>query len=84
VFDRLYRLERSRNTPGYGLGLSLVAAIAKLHQYTIELSDAKPGLSVTIHMPLTSARAAAPAEAPSLAPPSPAVEATATDRGTTA
>ncbi len=52
VFDRLYRLERSRNAPGYGLGLSLVAAIAKLHQYTIELSDAAPGLCVTIRIPL--------------------------------
>jgi len=52
VFDRLYRLERSRNTPGHGLGLALVAAIAKLHGYTIELTDAAPGLCVSIHMPL--------------------------------
>jgi signal transduction histidine kinase len=74
VFDRLYRLERSRSTPGYGLGLPLVAAIAKLHGYTIELADAAPGLCVTIRIPLQadqaeSARAishptqAAPAEA---------------------
>jgi signal transduction histidine kinase len=84
VFDRLYRLERSRNTPGYGLGLSLVAAIAKLHQYTIELSDAQPGLCVTIHMPLSAARPAVFAEAPSVSASSAALEATATDRGTTA
>ncbi len=83
VFDRLYRLERSRNTPGYGLGLSLVAAIAKLHQYTIELSDAQPGLCVTIRIPLSCARPATAAQAPSVAPLSP-LEATATDRETTA
>lgn len=51
VFDRLYRLERSRNTPGNGLGLALVAAIAKLHRFPITLADARPGLCVTIHMP---------------------------------
>ncbi len=52
VFGRLYRLERSRNTPGSGLGLALVAAIAKLHQYTITLSDAGPGLCVDVRIPL--------------------------------
>ncbi len=51
VFDRLYRLERSRNTPGNGLGLALVAAIAKLHRFAVSLSDAGPGLCVTIRMP---------------------------------
>ncbi len=52
VFGRLYRLERSRSTPGNGLGLALVAAIAKLHQYTIDLTDASPGLRVDIRIPL--------------------------------
>ncbi len=52
VFGRFYRLERSRNTPGNGLGLALVAAIVKLHQSHIELSDAAPGLCVTLHIPL--------------------------------
>jgi signal transduction histidine kinase len=52
VFDRLYRLERSRSTPGSGLGLALVAAIAKLHQYSITLSDAGPGLCVDVRVPL--------------------------------
>lgn len=84
VFDRLYRLERSRNTPGYGLGLSLVAAIAKLHQYAIELSDAQPGLCVTIHIPLPATRASAPISAAGAARPASAFDATATDRGTTA
>jgi signal transduction histidine kinase len=51
VFHRLYRLERSRNTPGNGLGLALVAAIAKLHRCRISLSDAAPGLCVTLTLP---------------------------------
>ena len=48
VFRRLYRLEKSRTTPGSGLGLSLVAAIAELHEATIVLSDNHPGLIVTM------------------------------------
>ena len=48
VFQRFYRLERSRSTPGSGLGLSLVEAIAALHDVSIELTDNRPGLSVTL------------------------------------
>jgi signal transduction histidine kinase len=48
VFRRLYRLERARSTPGSGLGLSLVAAVADLHDATVELADNRPGLRVTI------------------------------------
>jgi signal transduction histidine kinase len=49
VFGRFYRVERCRRLPGSGLGLSLVAAIVKLHQGTIVLSDTDPtGLAVTI------------------------------------
>lgn len=51
VFRRLYRLEKSRTTPGSGLGLSLAAAIADLHGATIKLSDNKPGLAVTLSFP---------------------------------
>jgi len=43
VFKRFVRLDKSRSKPGNGLGLSLVAAIAELHQVTVELSDANPG-----------------------------------------
>ena len=46
VFQRFYRLEESRSTPGNGLGLSLVAAVAKLHDAEIRLSDGNPGLRV--------------------------------------
>ena len=48
VFKRFYRLERSRSTPGSGLGLSLVAAIADLHTAHIELVDNEPGLKVAL------------------------------------
>src|SRR5271155_4933161 len=48
VFQRFYRLESSRSTPGSGLGLSLVEAIAALHQVSVELSDNRPGLRVTL------------------------------------
>ena len=48
VFHRFYRLDASRATPGSGLGLSLVAAVASLHRIRIELSDNQPGLRVTL------------------------------------
>lgn len=44
VFKRFYRLEQSRYTPGNGLGLSLVAAVARLHGAQIEMLDNSPGL----------------------------------------
>lgn len=44
VFKRFYRLEQSRYTPGNGLGLSLVSAVARLHGARIELLDNTPGL----------------------------------------
>ena len=44
VLQRFGRLDRSRSTPGSGLGLSLVAAVAELHDATIHLSDNRPGL----------------------------------------
>jgi signal transduction histidine kinase len=44
VFKRFYRLEHSRYTPGNGLGLSLVAAVARLHGARIEMLDNAPGL----------------------------------------
>jgi signal transduction histidine kinase len=44
VFKRFYRLEHSRYTPGNGLGLSMVAAVARLHGARIEMLDNAPGL----------------------------------------
>ena len=48
VFDRFYRLDRSRGTSGSGLGLALVKAIATLHGLSIRLEDRKPGLAVIV------------------------------------
>ena len=48
VFDRLYRLEASRTTEGAGLGLSLVKAVATLHNGSITLSDNQPGLCMKV------------------------------------
>jgi signal transduction histidine kinase len=51
VMQRFYRLEGSRNSPGNGLGLSLVAAVADLHDAEIIMTDNAPGLSVELHFP---------------------------------
>ncbi|HWU96195.1 MAG TPA: HAMP domain-containing sensor histidine kinase, partial [Sphingomonas sp.] len=51
VLRRFVRLERSRSTPGHGLGLALVAAIAAFHEAMVALDDAKPGLIVRIYFP---------------------------------
>ena len=48
VFKRFYRLEHSRYTPGNGLGLSLVAAVARLHGARIEMLDNGPGLKLKL------------------------------------
>jgi signal transduction histidine kinase len=51
VFRRLYRLEKSRTTPGSGLGLSLVLAIAELHGAKVDLQDNGPGLRICVLFP---------------------------------
>jgi signal transduction histidine kinase len=51
VLKRFVRLDRSRGTPGNGLGLSLVAAIAELHEIALELGDNRPGLRVALRFP---------------------------------
>ena len=48
IFRRLYRPERSRSTPGSGLGLSLVRAVADLHGISLEVLDAHPGLQIVM------------------------------------
>jgi signal transduction histidine kinase len=67
VFDRFVRLERSRSTPGNGLGLSLVRAVAKLHDGTIWLEDSvpgteNPGLKVIVELPLVAGSATSEAD----------------------
>jgi len=51
VLQRFYRLDKSRHSDGFGLGLSLVAAIAKLHKIDVSLSDNRPGLRVVLAFP---------------------------------
>jgi signal transduction histidine kinase len=57
VFDRFVRLEGSRSTPGNGLGLSLVRAVAKLHGGEVWLEDNAPGLKAIFILPTAEARA---------------------------
>ncbi|MDR7258551.1 signal transduction histidine kinase [Sphingomonas sp. BE270] len=51
---RFYRGVDAAGIPGSGLGLSIVAAIAHLHGFTLELGDAAPGLIVRIQAPAAS------------------------------
>jgi signal transduction histidine kinase len=62
--ERFYRGDASRGTPGVGLGLSLVQAVAKLHGSALELSDQNPGLRVAMTIPLDAADTAALAISP--------------------
>jgi signal transduction histidine kinase len=55
VLDRFVRLEASRNSPGSGLGLSLVRAVARHHGAALKLDDNHPGLKVTLHFPTAKA-----------------------------
>lgn len=48
ALQRLVRLDPDRTKPGNGLGLSLVAAVARLHEAKLELADNEPGLRVTL------------------------------------
>jgi signal transduction histidine kinase len=51
AIERFYRGEQARNTPGSGLGLSLVQAVAQLHGGSLRLEDADPGLRATLFLP---------------------------------
>jgi signal transduction histidine kinase len=51
IFRRFFRLDESRGSRGNGLGLSLVAAIAKHHGVTLTLSDNSPGLRTVLRFP---------------------------------
>ena len=48
VLGRRVRLDEARKVPGSGLGLSLVAAVTKLHGARLILDDAAPGLRVSL------------------------------------
>jgi signal transduction histidine kinase len=51
IVQRFVRLEASRTTPGHGLGLNLVSAIATAHGGAVIIGDNRPGLLVTITLP---------------------------------
>jgi len=55
VLRRFHRSEKSRHTQGNGLGLSLVAAVARLHDMTLAIKDATPGCRISLE-----AKASAP------------------------
>ena len=55
VIERFVRLEKSRTEPGSGLGLSLVAAVAKLHRGEFRIEDNSPGVRAVIDLPAAGA-----------------------------
>jgi signal transduction histidine kinase len=60
VFGRFVRLESSRSRPGSGLGLSLVAAVASLHNGDVRIEDNEPGLRVVLVFPAAAGDAKKP------------------------
>lgn len=54
VVERFVRLDKSRSTPGNGLGLSLAASIIHLHDGRLELEDAGPGLKASLTLPASA------------------------------
>lgn len=61
VLKRFYRIEHSRSSPGNGLGLSLVAAVAQLHGAHIEMGDNGPGLKIQLQFPAAESSVGEPA-----------------------
>ncbi len=57
--ERFFRGEAARSTPGAGLGLALVQAVAQLHGGMLHLADAAPGLAATLLLPTTEKPAGA-------------------------
>ncbi len=63
VLQRFYRIENSRLVEGSGLGLSLVAAVAALHGFGLQIGDAAPGCVVEIVCPVRHERDSSPQRA---------------------
>ncbi|HUN42595.1 MAG TPA: HAMP domain-containing sensor histidine kinase [Acetobacteraceae bacterium] len=66
--DRFFRGESARSTPGSGLGLALVQAVAHLHQGSLRLADATPGLLAVLTLPVPEEVNASPAQRERVAP----------------
>lgn len=56
LLQRFFRAETSRTTPGNGLGLSLVAAIARAHRGEVAVENADPGLRIVVTIPIVAER----------------------------
>lgn len=69
ALQRFVRLEQSRSAPGSGLGLSLVAAVARLHGGSIRLEDNHPGLRAVLTLPSEPMARADATTAGAIAPP---------------
>jgi len=68
ALQRFVRLEKSRSRPGSGLGLSLVAAVARLHGGSIRLEDNAPGLRAVLTLPLRAGAQEAASPKPAMSP----------------
>jgi signal transduction histidine kinase len=68
ALQRFVRLEKARSLPGAGLGLSLVAAVARMHGGTVRLEDNAPGLRVILSLPADAPRPAYSIPVPSSRP----------------
>lgn len=55
ITRRFARLDSSRGTPGHGLGLNLVVAVARVHGGAVTIDDNQPGLRVTMTLPRLAA-----------------------------
>jgi len=66
ALKRFVRLEKSRSRPGAGLGLSLVAAVARMHGGTVRLEDNAPGLRAVLAIPMRRSGIAPPYRAETL------------------
>jgi len=60
VKERFFRMEASRTSPGTGLGLSLVDAVAALHRGELVFEDNQPGLKITLRLPIAVDASASP------------------------
>ena len=61
VLERFVRLDKSRTKPGFGLGLALASAVARLHGGAVQLADNAPGLRVVMSLPLAPPAVESPA-----------------------
>ena len=64
AIHRFVRLEGARSRPGSGLGLSLAAAVMRMHGGEVRLEDNAPGLKVVVALPAAAAALSSPPAEP--------------------